>query len=711
MKSFYFILFLLLVNISSAQMLTVTGTNATGVSTAKANDYIVPVGPDGPLIFDTDTCDLGNFIPGLFGNNFGTVCFVHAKEWGALPQYHEVSSYVGARAFINGDNTSTIHIKWKNTGTNYATTDGHYAEIHTSLDFNVAMSVTGVSPGTPVTIYWWFNIFGSGVTSHEDNLLEEDSIFVTNSMEINGAPQFGSEFDFSSPNGLPGWNEWKNVTGTFKVDAGVDFNFAVSSDVSLYLQEPAGPGGFGFGVDQNNGNFIGEIYFTVVPQYPVPVNNTDDMLILFSLDIGSDTEFSDPKQDGNEFFDPGDLYAKSNIGPLPVVTPFADDVAIFGFDPPPTNSPPHSPAPVGSGQPADLVIPQYFDLDGTDMLSFSLIGMLPVPGEASITWFSDSCIFLPEYVFLSFDDDTPEHYTSVVPPSVPVNSNSPGMNLIYADTGNQDEMQEFNLDATPVAAYYFWHDIFSETDFHPNLSPNPLVYNDFDDDIDALDMIPFNNNQTPCTVWYFSADHEATYNHPSLPPPHRLDPGIIYMATVGGPVEVVTHLHHNLPPDTDINAFEFAWVWDDNEDRYGLAMIFSIDHDDTLTLPDESGGLNSNMLYYTFMNGSYAPFSSHQFNDNIDAIAIWSHSLNGTIANPNPVWGTKTWTGAVSDDWQDQFNWFPLGVPFDPEDVFVPFVIPSPVINSTGLDCKSIDISNGTGVELQPGVIFTIKGP
>jgi len=111
------------------------------------------------------------------------------------------------------------------------------------------------------------------------------------------------------------------------------------------------------------------------------------------------------------------------------------------------------------------------------------------------------------------------------------------------------------------------------------------------------------------------------------------------------------------------------------------------------------------------MNGSYAPFSSHQFNDNIDAIAIWSHSLNGTLAFPNPVWGTKTWTGTVSDDWQYQFNWFPRGVPFDPEDVFIPFVIPSPVINSTGLDCKSIDISNGAGVELQPGVVFTIKGP
>jgi hypothetical protein len=692
-----------------AQVISVTGATANGMSNAIANDFLVPAPPPiGDAIFDAQSCILNDFTAGLFGNDYGTICFVHAQEEGNFPFPHKVSSYIGSRAFINGNNSNAIQIKWKNTGANYASSDGYYAEIQTTLNVNVNMQVTGVPDGTPVTVYWWYDIFGGGSTAHEAAPPDEDSISVVNTMTVNGVDQFNNnQFSFTSPAGVPGWNEWKNVTGAFRIDAGVDFNFGVTSNIRLFLNEPPKPGG-NFGVDQNDGIFRGSITFTVVGQYPQPVSNTEDMLTLFSLDIGSDTELSDPQMDGNEFFDPGDLYPKS-IFPLPVITPWINDSVIFQHDPDPKTIPPVNPAPVGSGLAPGSVSGSYFDMDGCDLLEFSLSGILPNPGDASIAWFSDSCIYEAEYVFVSFDDDIPEHYTDVT--SVPVNSNSPAMNTIYPGPGLQDELQEFDYDPWPVSGPSFQKDIFSEVLIHANLDPDPAGNNSLDDDIDALDMIPITAGlNTPCNQYYFSADHEATYNHPLLFPNFVLDPATIYTTSPAGPVPVIDNTHHGLPTATDIDAFEFAWVWDFDEGRYGLAMLFSVDDDDPLTADDESGGLDSRMIYFTFMNGGYEPFSAAPQLDDIDGMVVWPTSLNGTMAFPSPIAGTKTWTGSSSDQWQDPLNWFPQGVPFDPEDVTIPNVIPYPLIGVSGLDCRSVEVATGAQVRLQSGQIITIKG-
>jgi len=713
MKALYLILFIGIVNISGAQVVTITGCNASGNGDALANDHLIPVpGPLGIAIFDAQFCTLANFTAGLYGNDYATYCFAHALETGENPQHHEVSSYFGSRAIINGDNTSAVRIKWKNTGANYATTDGHFARIHTSLNVSVNMSVTGMPPGMPVTIYWWYDIFGGGSTAHEDPVNQEDSIRVRNTMTIKGVSQFNGQFDFGSPLGLPGWNEWKNKTGTFQVISGADFNFTVSSDIYLYLDIPAGPGGFGFGIDQDDGIFKGTIYFSVVAQDPLPINNNNNnMLTLFSLDIGSDSELSDPQQNGNEIFDPGDMYPMSNVGPLPVVTPWKDDSLIFAHDPDPKPFTPVNPAPVGSGLPVNVVQPAYFDLDGSDLLAVSLSGsgINYGPGYPSIPWFSDSCIYEAEYLFVSFDDDTPEHYTSVAPQTVPVNSNSPGMNTIYSDSGNQDEVREYDFDPAPASGSYFQNDLYAESDLHDNLFPDPLGLNDFDDDADALDMIPFSGNYTPCATWYFSADHEAAYNHPNFGAPY-LDPATVYEVTPAGPVSVINLFHTGLQIGTDMDDFEFAWAWDQIEGRYGLALLFTVDDDDTLTSEDESGGLNPRMIYYSFLNGTSQPFCANQFNDDVDGLTVWQNSLNGTIPFPSPVWGSKTWTGTVNLNWNNALNWFPQGVPFDPEDVIIPAVTPSPVIKNSGLDCRSVTIQGGGELKLLPGSSLTIKG-
>ncbi len=709
MKNLLLVLMALAGLLCPGQSIHVTSATVSGLADAIANDHLVPL-PVDLTIFDQQACSHGGFTPGLFGNDYASICFVHAKEEGTVPQPHEVSAYIGSRALINGDNSPVVHIRWKNTGSNYATSDGHNASIVSSLDFTVLMEVTGIAPGTPVTVYWWFSIFAGGTTEHEDPNVPEDSISVINAMAVNGDAQVSNQFNFSSPGGLPGWNEWKNVTGTFTTLAGTDFSFSVASMVRLYLNEPAGPGGMGFGIDQNHGIFKGDIWFTAIPEYPVPVNNIEDMLPLFSLDIGSDAEFSDPQQNGNEYFDPGDLYAKNPHNFQSPVPPFRDDAAIFGGgDPDPKNSPPINPAPVGSGASFDGVRGIFFDLDGADLLEINLDGILPVPGEASLPWFADSCIFESEYLFVSFDDDDAALYTAGMPGSVPVNSFSPFMGTIYSGLGVRDEIMEFDFDVFPVSGSSFQDTVDSESELHINLAPDPPTLNEPDDDVDALDMIPIVNNVTPCSYWYFSCDHEAVYNHPSIPG-FTLDPAVIYLQTPAGPVPVVTHLHHNLQPGTDIDAFEFAWVRDAGESRFGLALLFSVDDDDPLTIFDESGGLDPRKLYYSFMNGAYYPFSAHALHDDIDALAAWSHSLNGAVAFPNPVWGTKTWRGSHSANWNHHLNWFPRGVPFDPEDVLVPPVSPMPVIGTSGLDCRSLEIGPGAQVNLMPGVNFEIKG-
>lgn len=696
-----------------SQVIQVTDTAATGTVDARANDHLIPGGPLGFLIWDQEICNLGNFIPGLYGNDFATICRVHAIERDeSYPHPHRVSSHATSRAMINGNNSQALRIKWKNHGANYARTDGHEALISTTLDFSVDMAVTGIPAGTPVIVYWRYDIFGAGSTEHEDlPFSEEDSIEVVNTMTVNGVSQLQNFFNFSSANGLPGWNEWKNRTGNFRTTAGSDFSFAVTSSVRLRLQIP-GKSGAGYPVDENDGIFRGEIVFSVVPLNPPVSNNVADSasLFLFSVDIGSDAEISDPQMDGNELFDPGDLYpGVIPSGPAPVA--WKDDLLIFGHDPAPRPSFPFDPAPVGSGMPVDLVRSAWFDLDGSDLLAASLANLAYGPGQPSIPWFADSCIHEAEYLFVSFEDDTPEFYTSPGPPSVPVNSFSPVMGSVYSGLGERDEVMEYDLDAFPGSGTTFEYKVFSEAMLHSGLAPNPPGSNGPDDDADALDLIPVNGSTTPCTQWYISVDHEAAYNHPTIGAPF-LNPGYVYQVTPAGPVPVVTLVHTGLIAGADLRDFEFAWVWDTLPaiPRFGLALLFSVAPDDPLTSEDETGGLNPHMIYYSFLNGISHQFSADFFRDPIDGLTVWKNSLNGTQAFPNPVWGTKTWTGSANDNWAGPLNWFPQGVPFDPEDVTIPDLSPGPVVGGTGFDCDDLFISKGAILTIKPGSGLTVQG-
>lgn len=340
----------------------------------------------------------------------------------------------------------------------------------------------------------------------------------------------------------------------------------------------------------------------------------------FSLDIGSDVELSDPNADGDEGFDPGDVYARPS---RPVFPPgrdgFKDDAAIFGCDPlpdPPAFATPYGPLPGGSV--LDYGI--YFDLDAHDQIDVDLVGTgmlspdepLPLP----IPHFPSGCIHTPEHLIISFDDDLPEGWPLGFVPSASPSLSGP---IPYGATLQADELVGLEvlpgvlLPPLPLVSVYA---AASETMVHPSLAPNPDPLFEDDDDVDSLDIVL---SPSDCPMWYFSADHEANLG---------LDPGSIYLATPGGPIKAIDDvIHLGIPEDADVDAFEFVWMEDPaNPGFSSLGVLFSVDSDDPLTPGDESGGLDPTALYVSFLGGISHPALPPQ-RDDIDAVTAWSASL------------------------------------------------------------------------------------
>ncbi|MCK4342344.1 MAG: exo-alpha-sialidase [Phycisphaerae bacterium] len=333
----------------------------------------------------------------------------------------------------------------------------------------------------------------------------------------------------------------------------------------------------------------------------------------FSLDIGSDSELSDPFRDGDEGFDPGDIYWWG--GPR-VICPggrdgFLDDVLLYGFDPwPDPPDPAYTTAvPVGNGSPWYY---DYLDVDGHDQLDISLYGGPPFPLPAAT-----ACAYPPEYLMISFDDDMALGWPQF---DVPVSVPSPAGVSSYGTTGGRDEVLGVTVAVQPTPPPYpiaNQYPIADEFTVHQNLAPNPDQGDPEDDDVDSLDI---HEGLSPCTEWYFTVDHEAHIG---------LDPGDIYQVLLGGgPVAVIDDvIDLGISDETDIDAFEFTLLaMPDDPTVPMFAMIYSVDDDDPLTPGDESGGLNPNQLYVSWMTGYSMDFSD-PLDDDIDALTIWIESL------------------------------------------------------------------------------------
>jgi len=59
------------------------------------------------------------------------------------------------------------------------------------------------------------------------------------------------------------------------------------------------------------------------------------------------------------------------------------------------------------------------------------------------------------------------------------------------------------------------------------------------------------------------------------------------------------------------------------QEQFVLALLFSVDDDDWLVWDDESGGLDPNMIYYSYLTGTSWPLLSNSLEGDIDAIAAW----------------------------------------------------------------------------------------
>ncbi|MCA9311719.1 MAG: hypothetical protein KDA21_10970, partial [Phycisphaerales bacterium] len=368
---------------------------------------------------------------------------------------------------------------------------------------------------------------------------------------------------------------------------------------------------------------------------PVHLASAQQGIFEFSLDIGSDSELSDPNMDGDEFFDPGDVYLQGVALPGPA-DGFKDDASLFGMDPAPD-------APFGPGAPVCLPgqTPQnyveFFDLDGHDQLDRDITQFVPVPGSADlIPQFASNCIFTPEFLAISFDDDRGIGWVGC---DVPINSLSPA-GLRHGTTPLQDEIVGLILAGgafpTAIASQY---GIASERQVHPNMRPDPDTAERDDDDVDSLDAVI---NPDLCPFWYFTADHEGRSIDPILGTP--LDAGSIYLVTAFGPVAVIDDVTHlGIPESTDVDAFEFVWLPNpDGAAGLVLGVIYSVDDDDPLTPGNESGGLNPRQLYGSVLNGSSFPILQQPLQDDVDAITAWCRRIPAAPACPGDVNGDQS---------------------------------------------------------------------
>lgn len=597
--------------LANAQILTVDQVIGNAQTQANAVDALVNDITNDPL----GNCNFPAVQAGLWGSSYGVVCGASANQEGTLPFPHETHCHTGARAFLTGDNSQRIKIKWKNTVANYARTDDYWAQGEADLMFNVDIGIDQAPVGTNVVVYYHYSAFVGASTDHETDgflILEEDPIDVQTTLNLGGLDLLPPIFDFTNPapggGGVSGWNSVKDVYGSLTVQVGQTFALNIASSIEAEIVPLAKPYIGPFDVDQSDGIFHGEIVFSVTPFIDIPVQTSDSEL-LFSLDIGSDSELGDPQLDGDEQFDPGDVYEHNSISSA--LATYLDDQTIFGLDPIPNAPGPQIPY---HNTPMDLLGQDIFDLDGFEVSEWNLdfwVDQMPISIEPG------DCTPLPDNFLLSFDDDTRENWSDILP-SLPVESLSP-TGLTFGETMNRDEVvtaYSISGGASPHVQY----PLANEGLLHQALLPNPLL--DFeDDDCDALAIDRSVNGTSLCPFAYFSVDREGRHFDPVTGT--VLNPGSIYQVMWPGTIsEVLTPAIIGIPDGTDIDAFTFGGLPGDDFTAVTFALYFSVDEDDPQTPEDESGGLDPRIIYYSILNGSAWELSTVPFQDDIDAMTL-----------------------------------------------------------------------------------------
>ncbi len=566
---------------------------------------------------------------------------------------------------LRGLGSSSVLLRWDALALTKERCDNapglYYGNATATIVATVDLTIDGVAPGTPVTVF--FRWRQASTNSYSPEAGTEDSLTAVSggSLTIFSSagfdPQFDLDFDLVD---LKGGRFSGDIYGSFVAEAGTTVTILTDVALESTIRDPAEPipGSFqhrqcNSEMDRETVAWSGEIELSLGSAVPPPPGSYEgppgepepEPDLLFSVDLGGDAELADPTPDGNEVFDPGDAYPWMGP-PLPPggADGVLDDAVILGgFDPTPDPTIPFAnDACLNTAPPP----PAYFDLDDIDLTDIPLSSMIPVatPLPAPIPRFPSAYIHRLEYSVISFEDDGPEKFdvsffAGLPYCSVPVGSTSGGVftaATTYGKTTTEDEVEQMTWIPGALLPYPVGATLpgLDEMSLHTDLAPNPDFGEIPDDDTDALDIIADGSDPTIAYV-YLTSDHEAT--GPLLVPPPSPG-GVVFEHTPGGPTlpMIYPSIHLGLPDTVDIRALEFVWLAEGPAGE-ALAMIFSVAPDDPGTFGiDESAGLDPALLYYSFLTGSYADLVAFPFDDPVDAFSNYRRALIADPVTPPP---------------------------------------------------------------------------
>jgi hypothetical protein len=563
--------------------------------------------------------------------------FVPNKIWGGahtlikrgLPNCKVSASGTG-NVSIEGAGSNSVKVQWwcHSIGQYdcYDPDCAWFATDTSSVNATVQLQIAGVTPGVPVSVTYYWVHFSSAACRSE--AVAEDYAEIQNaSLNLFGQMGFGAGMNLLVNNLKFAQLRTGDTTVTYTAFNGDTLNIDVTALTTAHIEPPAYLPPLER-EDDASADFFGYVVIVVnasgSPVVTIPSQQCPNAATFFSVDIGSDRELSDPTTDGNEVLDPGDLYPAFTMMPVP----FFNDSLIFGFDPNPSIG-----NPAGTCNPvpaAHEVI--NFDLDGADRIDYDLFSNILNygPGKPSIAAFNSNCIYPPDYMLISYDEDRGIHFSSAIFCDVPSAiglTTSTDSTFVKGTFNTNDEILAGTLSNVPGTPFYYGSvaPYLDEQSFSALLAPSPvnLYPPNANDDVDALDRI---EDVALCDYQYFSVDHEAHYIHGV----DTLRPGFIYQYTGNGTIEDVVHplLHLGLPNEIDIDAFEFAFLYDSTQQRNGLALVFSVSAADPFGF-DYSGGLDPGALYASFLDGTYFEMLPPPITGNIDAITFFCGPVSG----------------------------------------------------------------------------------
>lgn len=473
------------------------------------------------------------------------------------------------------------------TGASSASAQGNFEGIVTFI-------IDGVSPGTNVSVYYRADTTNSAT----------GSIVVPGSIDPN---QTGQDDVMTLVAGQP-----YTFAVTINDTARVPFNTRCSNYLCDSLRCKDG-----------NARWVrADVELSFVPLPPPPPPPQGTAVLLFSLDIGSAEEAS---MGGP--FDPGDLYPQGFSAGLNASF-YRDDAVLFsGIDPAPNPADPTTGAPVASGDNIADIRDLYFNINGAAFLPFNLAtelaGTEPPDRFFPYGYFegvNNACIPPASRLLVSFDDDSIFPFTAdpMAGPmgGAPTNSLSPLTGEVFGRTSYRDEVLQLQTWNAPGTLPLSVERQFSEGQIDGDLLPNPSIQLlEDDNDINALAQVLVDAENASCAdFYYFTVDAEARYG---------LNPGIIYVANSTGILgEAITPADLGVPWGVDINAFDFAWVNNPELETMNFALLFSVASQKVGLPEDESGGLDPNQIYVSFLDGTHEPFLGAPLDNDVDAIAV-----------------------------------------------------------------------------------------